>query len=148
MTLLEIIPQKESDELESQLHLFKTYSDLRARVEELVTTRTHHGAKKSMSLIEPEASDDLNVVEFADDQGILQRLERKDGKWQPQKKTTKPKRLDASSGRCFRCNRTTHRIADCKETVHENGSTLPPKSPPRNHCATLNRMKIPPKMLN
>merc|ERR1711884_956501 len=40
VTLLDILPVKEAEELESQLHMFHTYADLKARIEELVATRT------------------------------------------------------------------------------------------------------------
>ena len=74
MTLLEIVPSKEAGELESQLHLFKTYIELKARIEELVATRSPHNSR--INNLEND-TDNLNMVEFTDDKGELQRLERK-----------------------------------------------------------------------
>ena len=78
MTLLEILPAKESAELESQLHLFRTYTDLKTRIEEIVLTRTSGSNYKSAKLQNLEAGDtsDDGIVEFTDADGVLQRLER------------------------------------------------------------------------
>ena len=46
-TLLDILPAREADELEAQLHLFPKYSDLKTRVEEMVVTRSGRPATKS-----------------------------------------------------------------------------------------------------
>ena len=40
VTLLDILPAREAEELESQMHMFRSYSDLKARIEEIVATRT------------------------------------------------------------------------------------------------------------
>ena len=79
-TLLDILPTKEAEELESQLHLFKTYSDLKTRIEHLVISRCGSKVAKINNL-EPDANSDLNVVEFTDAEGVLQRLEKKNGRW-------------------------------------------------------------------
>ena len=75
LTLLEIVPIKEAEELECQLHLFKTYQDLKTRIEEIVLTRTGgHGKSSKLHNLEPNTQSDLNVVEFTDADGVLQKL--------------------------------------------------------------------------
>ena len=55
-TLLDILPAREADELEAQLHLFPKYSDLKTRVEEMVVTRSGRPATKVHNL-EPSESE-------------------------------------------------------------------------------------------
>ena len=108
-------------ELESQIHLFHTYEDLKAHALDLAARRSP--TSEAYNLEESES------IEFVNDAGELCRLEKQDGKWVSKNPTFSPKGSSQklSPSRCFRCGRTTHRISDRNEREDIFGKPTKPE---------------------
>ena len=99
--ILDMVPATMEKELEAQIHLFKTYEDLKAHSLDLAARKGYTGETHNL---EEEA------IEYVNESGELCRLEKQSGKWiaANRKPKTNPKpaaKQKFPDGSCFRCGK-------------------------------------------
>ena len=118
-----MVPLTMEKELESQIHLFKSYEDAKSHALDMASRKSPQAEAHNLEQDGP--------IEYISEAGELCRLEKQGGKWVAAKRSGPSPNKDASkkfaSNACFRCGRTTHRIADCKESLTIHGIPCKPE---------------------